>query len=120
MAKEIPKQLQHQIAQLQQMQQQAQAIIAQRQQLDLQLKETERAIDELQEIKKKKKPTIYQSVGALLIKTSRKKVEADLADRRETLELRIKTLGRQEEKLRKKIQETQQKVQKAMQKPSVT
>ena len=44
---EIPQNIQHQLAQFQQMQQQAQAISMQKQNVDLQTRETEKALEEL-------------------------------------------------------------------------
>ncbi len=47
---EVPKNVQHQIAQFQQMQQQAQAITMQKQNVELQIREAEKALEELKNV----------------------------------------------------------------------
>jgi len=47
---EVPKNVQHQIAQFQQMQQQAQAITMQKQNVELQIREAEKALEELKKV----------------------------------------------------------------------
>jgi len=49
---EVPKNVQHQIAQFQQMQQQAQAITMQKQSVEMQIRETDKALEELKKWKK--------------------------------------------------------------------
>ena len=81
--------LQQELLQFQQIQQQAQMIVQQRLQMELQLKETEKAIEEVSKLKGT--PEIYKNIGPLLIKSSKKDVSEELAEKKETLELRIKT-----------------------------
>jgi prefoldin beta subunit len=109
---QIPPQLQHQLAQFQQLQQQAEAIATQRLQIELQLKEVTRALEEVQKLGEDAE--VYKSVGNLLIKSEKGKVEAELKDRKETLELRINTLKRQEEKVTSRLKELQAKIQEAI------
>ena len=67
---DISKQLQDQIGRLQQMRNQMQMIIQQRQQVELRLKDVEDALEELD--KTDSNSPIYKSIGSLLIKTKGK------------------------------------------------
>jgi prefoldin beta subunit len=108
---QLSPQLQHQLAQFQQLQQQAEAIATQRLQMELQLKEVTRALEEVQKLGEDAE--VYKSVGNLLIKSEKGNVEAELKERKETLELRINTLKRQEEKVTSRLKELQAKIQDA-------
>ena len=112
----IPRALQDQIMQLQQLQQRLEILMSQKNQLEIQLKETEKAISELQNLGED--ATIYKSVGAILVKSDRNKVKEELEDKKDTLEMRIKTIQRQEERTRKQFEESREKVQSALQRPS--
>lgn len=110
---EVPKNVQHQIAQFQQMQQQAQAITMQKQNIDLQKRETEKALEELKKVEEDS--DVYKTAGNLLIKVNKNEMVTELEDKLETLQLREKTVGRQEERIMKKLQEMQMSIQEAMQ-----
>lgn len=108
----LPQQLRHQLSQFQQTQQQAQALLVQKQQLELALRETERALSELGKLKEG--VPIYRTLGSILIKTDRPEVEKELNERKETLDLRIKTIERQEARLVKRLNEMRVKLQEAL------
>ncbi|RMF88839.1 MAG: prefoldin subunit beta [Methanobacteriota archaeon] len=93
---EIPKNLEQQLLQFQQVQSQAQAIVQQRLQLELQLRETERALEEMAKLDEKAE--VYKSVGAYLIRSEKEVLTKELEEKKETLEVRIKTFKKQEEK----------------------
>ncbi len=109
---QIPQQLQHQLVQFQQLQQQAESIVTQRMQMELQLKEVERALQEVEKLGEDAE--VYKSVGTLLVRSQKGEVEKELRDRKETLELRLNTLKRQEEKVKAKLTEMQTKLQSAL------
>lgn len=106
---QLPPKLQNQLLQFQQVQQQAQAIATQRLQLDLQLKEVERSLAEVKKLDKKAE--IYKNVGAILMRSNTPAIKEELQEKEETLELRIKTLQRQEEKVQQRLKEMQSKIQ---------
>jgi prefoldin beta subunit len=110
---EIPQNIQHQLAQFQQMQQQAQAITMQKQNIDIQSRETEKAIEELKNVESD--ADVYKTAGNLLIKVKRDEIADELEDKLETLKLREKTISRQEERVMAKLQEMQESLQQAMQ-----
>jgi len=80
--------------------------------MELQLKEVTRALEEVQKLGEDAE--VYKSVGNLLIKSEKGNVEAELKERKETLELRINTLKRQEEKVTSRLKELQAKIQDAI------
>ncbi len=108
MSTELPPQVQHQLAQLQQVQQQAQAIFGQKTQVEVMLRDTERALEELEKLDDN--AVIYKGVGELLIKSEKSSTQLELADKKETLDLRFKSLERQEQRIQKKFQELQEQL----------
>jgi len=113
MNENISPKLQNQIAQFQQLQQQLQSVLSQKFRMEAQLREVQMTIDELN--KSADDVTIYKNVGSLLIKASDKEsVVKEAEDDKETLEIRIKTLDRQEKALRDKYQTMQEQISKAL------
>ena len=113
---EMSKQLQDQLARLQQMRIQLQMIIQQRQQVELRLKEVDETLEELN--KTDEKTPIYKSVGAILIKSKGKEdIVKELKLNKEALELRKSTLEKQEGRTKEKLNELQSKVENALSAP---
>ncbi|MEW6592145.1 MAG: prefoldin subunit beta [Candidatus Hadarchaeota archaeon] len=108
----LSPQMRHQLAQFQQVQQQAQALLSQRQQLEVLLHETERAIEELGKLQDD--ATVYKSVGTILVKSSKKDVEKNLTEEKETIDLRVKTIQRQEERAMQRLQEMREKLDQSL------
>ncbi len=104
---ELPPQIQHLAAQLQQVQQQLQMIIAQKAQLDSLIKESRDALEELQ---KSEGEFAFKAVGNVLVKLKKEEVEKDLKEKIETYEVRKNMLERQESKLRERFSELQTKL----------
>jgi prefoldin beta subunit len=105
----LPPQIQQRLLRLQQLQQTLQGVMAQKQQLELQLSEVEHAESELE--KMKETAVIYKSIGALLVKSKKDKVTAELTERKELLKMRVDVLGKQEERLRTQVKDLQEKLQ---------
>jgi prefoldin beta subunit len=113
MADEISPQLQNKIAQFQQMQQQIQMLSSQKFQLEAQLRDTERAIEEL--AKAPAEAPIFKSVGSLMVRAENKEsIEKELAEKKETIDIRIKALDRQEKHMMEKFQSLQQELSAAL------
>ena len=110
---EISPKLQNQIAQFQQLQQQLQTILSQKLQMEAQLREAENTLEELGKVTDD--APIYKNVGSLLIKaTDKESVVKEIEDDKETLEIRVKTLNRQEKQMRERYQSLQEQLQKAL------
>ncbi|WP_461461460.1 prefoldin subunit beta [Methanobrevibacter sp.] len=109
---DIPQNVQEQLNQFQNLQQQAQAVAVQKQNLDIQINETERAIAELE--KTDSDSEVFKSAGNLLIKVNRDDIFEETKENLETLQLRQKTMERQEERVMKKLEEMQTSIESAM------
>lgn len=107
----LSPQLRHQLAQFQQAQQQAQALLGQRQQVELMLKETERAVEELNKLPED--AVLYKSVGTILVRSEKGTLLKDLAEQKEMLDLRVKTLERQGERAVQRLREMRDKIDEA-------
>ncbi len=116
MSAELPPQIKNQLAQLQQIQQQAQAIAVQKNQVEITLKETELALSELEKLDAD--AVVYRAIGDLLIKTERDKTKEDLKEKKDTLDLRLQTLARQEERAQTRFQQLQEQLKQAIGAPS--
>ncbi len=115
---EIPPQLQHQIMQLQQLQQRLEMLVAQKSQMEIRMKEAEKALSELEKLDEDS--VVYKNVGSILVKSQKDKVKEELIDKKDTLEMRLKTIQRQEERTRKQFEEARTKIQSALQRPGTT
>ncbi|MBX7076591.1 MAG: prefoldin subunit beta [Methanobacteriaceae archaeon] len=109
---DIPKNVQEQLSQFQQLQQQAQLIATQKNTNDIQIQETQSAIDELK--KTDKDNDVFKTAGNLLIKVDYDEITEELEDKLETYKLRQQTMGRQEDRVMKKLQEMQASIEKTM------
>ncbi len=101
------KQQEEIMIQYQQLQQQLQTIMMQKEQYRIQLAEFEKAADDL---KNTKSDEIFKVSGTILIKSSKKAVQKDLEEQKETLDVRMKTFDKQENLLRDKLMEVQKKL----------
>ena len=106
---QLPPQVQERLLRLQQLQQTLQSILAQKQQVELEITEIDQALSELQKLTDE--AVIYKAAGSLLIKAEKTKVTAELNDRKELLNARVTILGKQEERLRSQLKEIQAKLQ---------
>jgi prefoldin beta subunit len=68
----------------------------------------------LEEIAKTKEKTVYKVVGNVLFPKDTKEMEKELKEKKESTELRLKTLEKQEETLIKKLNTTRAKLESAM------
>jgi prefoldin beta subunit len=116
MSTDLPPQVKNQLAQLQQIQQQAQAIAVQKNQVEITLKETDLALEELEKLAAD--AVVYRAIGDLLIKTERDKTKESLKEKKDTLDLRMQTLARQEERTQKRFQQLQEQLKQAIGTPS--
>tara|TARA_Y100000310_G_C20029793_1_gene511261 strand:- start:61 stop:444 length:384 start_codon:yes stop_codon:yes gene_type:complete len=97
--------------QLQLTQQNLENIMMQKQQIRSQLVELESALTELNTTDK-----AYKIIGKIMIASSKDDLIKDLEEKKEVAEVRLKNFNSQEEKLKKNLEEFQQKVMEEMQK----
>jgi len=108
----ISPKVQNQIAQLQQMQQQMQTIGAQKGQYEMAVREARRAAEELNDIPEDN--PVFMSVGSVMMQKKKEDVIAKLNDKVETLEIRIKSLEKQETMIQGKFEQLQAQIKQAL------
>ncbi|HLF07042.1 MAG TPA: prefoldin subunit beta [Thermoplasmata archaeon] len=110
---EMTPQLQNQIVQYQQVQQQLQAVVAQKVQLEAQQREVERSFDLLKEAEAD--AAVYRMIGGLLVKAKDKDtVMKEIEERKETIEIRVRALESQEKHLKERYQSLHEQLSKIM------
>ena len=108
---EVPPWIREHLTRFEQAQQNLQAIMVQKQQVELELTEVEKALSELD--KTANTASIYKSIGALLVKTNRKDMLKELNERRELGNTRVTVLAKQENRVRDSLTEIQTKIEEA-------
>jgi len=106
---QLPPQVQEELMRLQQVQQTLQVVVTQKQQLEMELSETEKALSELEKITDD--VPVYKSVGSILLKADRQVLMGELKERKELLNTRVTVLGKQENKTRERMKELQDRIQ---------
>lgn len=106
---EVSNALQEKINKLSMMEQSLQSFLAQKQTFQAQLMEIDSALDEL-----KKTDKAYKIVGNVMVFSDKESLISDLNQKKETVELRIKSIDKQETKMREKTSELQSEVMKEM------
>ncbi|MEA1992861.1 MAG: prefoldin subunit beta [Euryarchaeota archaeon] len=108
MNEEIPPNVQHHIQQFQQLQQQYEMVVTQKQRLSMEDREIDVALSELEETDEKK---VYKNIGSIMLRKDTEKVVKELKSRKEEIELKKGSLERQEKRITKKLKEMQEKIQ---------
>lgn len=96
-----------------QMSTQLSAISNQKAQMKLYLEDVKQTIDELDA---KETTEVFKNLGTVLIKTTKEKAKKDLKNEMETMEVRIKTLEKQEDIVSKRLEEIKTKIDADMKK----
>ncbi|MGA2874518.1 MAG: prefoldin subunit beta [Nitrososphaerales archaeon] len=109
---EVPPWLREQLARFEQLQQNLQAILASKQQIDAESSEVDRAIAELK--KATETDAVYKSAGNILIKSKKEDLMKDLEERKELSSTRATVLGKQEQRVRESIKELSTKLEGAL------
>jgi prefoldin beta subunit len=94
------------LMELQTFQQQMQTVLMQKESLSIQNMEIEKALEELG---KSEHDDVYKAVGPILIKSTKKDLTKELNEKKETIDLRIKSLQKQETRLKDKLKESQER-----------
>ncbi|HEY7080252.1 MAG TPA: prefoldin subunit beta [Nitrososphaeraceae archaeon] len=105
---ELPPWLREQVSRLQQLQQNLQAIMMQKQQVEIETMEVGRALDELKKIGPE--DTVYKNAGPLLIRANRDAVSKELEEKRELSNTRLMVLTKQETRVKDNLKEVETKI----------
>ncbi|MCC6030366.1 MAG: prefoldin subunit beta [Desulfurococcales archaeon] len=108
MAETIPPELQQYVVKLQQLRNKLNQIVAEKSLVQAQLREAEKALEILKNISSDK--PVYRAAGHLLVRVSKEDAEKDLSDKKDLLELRLKSLERQEAALTSEIKSLESKI----------
>jgi len=109
---EIPPWLREQLARFEQLQESLQAILVQKQQVEFEAAEVEKALDELK--KADQAEPVYKSAGSVLVRVKRDDLIKELEEKKELANTRLLVLGKQESRLRENIKELQTKIDEAV------
>ena len=108
---DVSKETEQKIGQLQMFEQSLQNFLGQKQQFQVQLVEVESALNELGSTDK-----AYKIVGNIMVETDKNELKSDLQSKKEMLELRIKTMEKQETQVRERASKLQSEILKKIKK----
>jgi prefoldin beta subunit len=110
MTKQLTKMTEEKIAHLQLIEQNLQSLISQRQNFQSQAAEIDNAMEELE----KAGDEAYKLVGLLMVLSKKEDLKKDLLSRKEIIELRIKSIEKQEQNLQEKCEKMRSEVMKEL------
>ena len=113
---QIPPVVQEHLARLQQTQQNLQSIMMQKQQLESEKLETEKALEELK--KTGDDELVFKHAGTIMIKSNKKDLVEELEERVELAKTKSSLLAKQEERLKITLKEQETKIQEILQNSS--
>jgi prefoldin beta subunit len=105
---ELPPWLKEQVSRFQQLQQNLQAIMMQKQQVELESVEIDRALEDLKKVAPD--DTVYKSVGPLLIKGNKDDLIKELEEKKELAKTRLMVLSKQESRVKDNLKEVENKI----------
>ncbi|MEK6942822.1 MAG: prefoldin subunit beta [Nanoarchaeota archaeon] len=108
---EVSQDTEQKIGQLQMFEQSLQSFLGQKQQFQMQFVEIESALNELETTDKS-----YKIVGNIMVEADKDELKADLESKKEVLELRMKSIEKQETQIREKASALQGEIMKHMKK----
>ena len=106
---DVPKGSEKKLSQLQMLEQSMQNMMMQKQQFQLQQVEIESALKELEKVDE-----AYKIIGNIMVLSKKEDLKSDLSSKKEVIELRIKSMEKQEDQLREKASKLQSEVLKEM------
>ncbi len=105
---QIPPWLQEQLGRLQQAQQSLQSVLAQKQHLEMEQLETEKALEELK--KASDDDAVFKHAGSILIKSTKENLIAELEEKKELSKTRSSVLSKQEVRVKESLKELETKI----------
>jgi prefoldin beta subunit len=105
---EIPPWLREQLTRLDNLQQNLQAVAMQKQQVEAELADAEKTLEELKNVAEAEQ--IYKSVGSILVKVSKESISKELEEKKDINQTRSLVLVKQETRLKESIKELQAKI----------
>jgi len=109
---QMPPWLQEQIMKLQQSQQNLQSIMTQKQHLEMEKAETEKALEELNKVADD--DAVFKHAGTVLIKSTKKELIDELEEKQEMAKTRVTVLDKQETRVKESLKEQESKITEMM------
>ncbi len=113
---QIPPWLQEQVGRLQQLQQNLQSIMGQKQHLEMEQLETERALEILK--KAGDNDAVFKNAGSILIKSTKVNLITELEEKKELANTRITVLSKQETRVKENLKEAETKIKDMLRGPA--
>ncbi|MBC8516073.1 MAG: prefoldin subunit beta [Nitrosopumilus sp.] len=111
-AGQMPPWLQEQIMKMQQSQQNLQSVMTQKQHLEIEKAETEKALEELRKVADG--DAVFKQAGTVLIKSKKQELIDELEERIEMTKTRATVLEKQETRLKESLKEQETKITEMM------
>jgi len=109
---EVPPWLKEQLERYEQLQQNLQSILVQKQQINLESIEIDKALEELN--KSADDVKVYKSAGTVMVSSNKADVVKNLTESKDLSNTKITVLNKQEERLKESLKEVQEKLDEAM------
>ncbi|MCH2405089.1 MAG: prefoldin subunit beta [Nitrosopumilus sp.] len=109
---QMPPWLQEQLMKLQQSQQNLQSIMTQKQHLEMEKAETEKALEELKKVADG--DAVFKHAGTVLIKSTKKELISELEEKQEMAKTRVTVLEKQETRVKESLKEQESKINEMM------
>ena len=109
---EVPPWLKEQLERYEQLQQNLQSVLVQKQQVDLEIIEISKALEELN--KSADDVKVYKSAGTVMVSSNKADVVKELTESRDLSNTKITVLNKQEERLKASLKEVQEKLDETM------
>ena len=106
---EVPKideQTQQKIQEMQILEQNMQGLLMQKQTFQIELNETENALNEIKETKE----DVFKLIGQIMIKTDKEKLEKELTRKKELLTLRLNSIEKQEKEFSEHLEDLRKEI----------
>ena len=105
---QMPPWLQEQLMKLQQSQQNLQSIMTQKQHLEMEKAETEKALEELKKLADG--DAVFKHTGTILIKSTKQELIDELEEKQEMAKTRVIVLEKQEIRVKESLKEQESKI----------
>ena len=109
---EVPPWLKEQLERYEQLQQNLQSVLVQKQQVDLEIIEISKALEELN--KSADDVKVYKSAGTVMVSSNKADVVKELTESKDLSNTKITVLNKQEERLKESLKEVQEKLDETM------
>ena len=104
----LNKEIQEKVQELQILEQNLQAMVMQKQAFQIELNETENALSEVGKVRDE----VYRIIGQIMLKSDKQEIEKELKEKKDILSLRLRSIERQENLFKDKLEKLKQEVTK--------